>query len=116
MSYDVSLVDDRGQQLHSDTPHDIIGGTYAVGGTTELWLNITSNYGPTLRRVIGGIDEIDGKRAGDTIPLLVLGIGRLGDDTHPNYWEETDGNVKAALRGLLELACKRPDGTWSVRK
>ena len=45
MSYDISLVDPvTKEQLHSDVAHDMRGGTYALGSTTELWLNITWNY------------------------------------------------------------------------
>ena len=45
MSYDISLVDPVSkEQLYSDVAHDMRGGTYALGGTTELWLNITWNY------------------------------------------------------------------------
>ena len=45
MSYDISLVDPVTREtLHSDSTHMMTGGTYAVGGTTEMWLNITYNY------------------------------------------------------------------------
>ena len=45
MSYDISLVDPVTKEpLHCEQPHMIRGGTYAIGGTTELWLNITYNY------------------------------------------------------------------------
>ena len=45
MSYDISLVDPvTKEQLYSDVAHDMRGGTYALGGTTELWLNITWNW------------------------------------------------------------------------
>jgi hypothetical protein len=45
MSYDIRLVDPVTKELLLlEQPHFINGGTYAVGGTTELWLNITYNY------------------------------------------------------------------------
>ena len=45
MSYDITLNDRvTGETLHVNSPHFMTGGTYAVGGTTELWLNITYNY------------------------------------------------------------------------
>jgi len=45
MSYDISLVDkDTKETLYLDEPHGIKGGTYALGGTRECWLNITYNY------------------------------------------------------------------------
>ena len=45
MSWDISLTDRvTGEVLHSDSPHMMRGGTFMLGGTTELWLNITYNY------------------------------------------------------------------------
>lgn len=47
MSYDIRLTDRvTGETLEATAPHQIRGGTYAVGGTTELWLNVTYNYAP----------------------------------------------------------------------
>ena len=46
MSYDIRLVDPVTKEpLLLEQPHFITGGTYAIGGTKELWLNITYNYG-----------------------------------------------------------------------
>ena len=46
MSYDIRLVDPvTKESLLLEQPHFITGGTYAIGGTKELWLNITYNYG-----------------------------------------------------------------------
>ena len=45
MSYDIYLRDRVTKEtVHFDTPHQMAGGTYAVGGTPEAWLNITYNY------------------------------------------------------------------------
>lgn len=45
LSYDISLKDRiTGETLLVDNPHFMTGGTYAIGGTRELWLNITYNY------------------------------------------------------------------------
>ena len=45
MSYDIYLRDRVTKEtVHFDTPHQMAGGTYAIGGTTEAWLNITYNY------------------------------------------------------------------------
>ena len=45
MSYDIRLVDPVTKKpLHTKVNHDMRGGMYALGGTTELWLNITWNY------------------------------------------------------------------------
>lgn len=45
MSYDIRLKDPVTKEtIELNEPHFIRGGTYAVGGTTELWINITYNY------------------------------------------------------------------------
>ena len=45
MSYDITLNDPVTKEpIQLDMPHQMQGGTYAVGGTTEAWLNITWNY------------------------------------------------------------------------
>lgn len=44
MSYDIRLCDPvTHETLEVDSPHLMAGGTYALGGTTELWLNVTYN-------------------------------------------------------------------------
>ena len=44
MSYDIHLNDPVTKQtLELDDPHFMRGGTYVVGGTKELCLNITYN-------------------------------------------------------------------------
>ena len=44
MSYDIRLVDAAGETIELSEPHTLRGGTFASGGTTEAWLNITYNY------------------------------------------------------------------------
>lgn len=115
MSYSISLIDPvTYETLHVDEPHFIRGGTYAVGGTTECWLNITYNYGQFFRKVLGpdGIRSIYGLSGAESIPMLKKAISELGDDVSSNYWDATEGNAKKALYGLLALAQMRPDGVW----
>lgn len=118
MSYDCTLVDPVTKEpLHSDSTHFITGGTYAVGGTTELWVNITFNYAQHFCKAFGTKEHIkgfDGKLAVDTIPLLQTAISKLGDDVSTDYWEATEGNAKKALYKLLALAKMRPDGMWEI--
>lgn len=46
MSYDISLCDPvTHETLEVDDTHFVAGGTRSIGGTKELWLNITYNYG-----------------------------------------------------------------------
>ena len=117
MSWDISLTDRvTGEVLHSDSPHMMRGGTFMLGGTTELWLNITYNYSKIYRRdsVFGkdGIEIIFGKTGLESIPLLEKAINALGDDVSKNYWEATEVNAKRPLVQLLTMAKMRPDGIW----
>ena len=114
MSYDIYLGDPvTHHKLHVDTKHHIAGGTYALGGTTELSLNVTYNYAPHFRGFgPKGIRELYGKSGAESIPLIETVIAILGDDKSDDYWQPTEGNAKAALYGLLALARMRPDGVW----
>lgn len=134
MSYDISLRDPvTGQTLQLDAPHHMRGGTYQVGGTTEAHLNVTWNYGRHYYRLfpkrpavtgkddnyhtadglVSGIRSIYGLTGAQSIHVLQSAIDQLGDDTHPDYWEPTEGNAKRALVQLLALAQMRPDGVWA---
>lgn len=117
MSYDVTLNDPVTKEtIEIGNAHFMQGGTHAIGGTTELWLNITWNYGPIFRRpdVFGeeGIRAIYGMTGAESIPVLQNAIANLGDDTDPDYWKATDGNAKRPLCQLLAMAQMRPDGIW----
>lgn len=116
MSYDIRLVDPVTRiPLYAPGLHHISGGTFAVGGTTRLWLNVTWNYSPYFCRVIDeslGIRAIYGQSGAASIPLLTAAIAKLGDDVDENYWKPTEGNAKRALCQLLALAQLRPDGIW----
>lgn len=131
MSYDISLLDPVTKAtIEFDEPHQMAGGTYAVGGTREAWLNVTYNYAPIFRKVFGdentelskfekifgggqtGIRRIYGMTGAQSIPVLETAIKQLGDDVSPDYWQATEGNAKRALCQLLALAKMRPDGIW----
>lgn len=101
------------ETLEVDSPHLMAGGTYALGGTTELWLNVTYNYARHYH-CLGerGIREIYGKTGAESIPMLKAAALRLGDDVSDDYWEATEGNAKRALLQLLAMARMRPDGVW----
>ena len=115
MSYDISLHDPVTREvLHADTPHDMRGGTYCVGGTTELWLNVTYNYANFFYDVLGerGIRTIYGMTGAESIPVLEAAAARLADDASDDYWDSTEGNAKRALLQLAAMARLRPDGIW----
>ena len=107
-----------------------------MGGSTELSINITYNYGAILRKVINpvfapltleeaeGSEEVEnweergirflyGMTALEAIPILEEAINKLADDVSDDYWEATEGNVKSALNKLLTLCKMRPDAIIS---
>ena len=116
MSYDIYLNDPvTGDVLEAAQPHQMTGGTYQVGGTAELWLNVTYNYIEHFRRVLDtekGIRVIYGMTGAESAPLLVRAIELLDTNTSDDYWEATEGNARRALCGLLAMAQMRPDGVW----
>lgn len=117
MSWDCSLVDPVTREtLETDKLHDINGGTYCVGGTREMWLNVTYNYGDIFRKVMppDGLRTIEGMSGADSIPVLEKAISKLADNVDKDYWKPTEGNAKRALHGLLALAKLRPDGIWEL--
>lgn len=115
MSYDIELCDSVTREvIELDEPHQMRGGTYCVGGTTELYLNVTYNYSKYYYRVMGekGIRTIYGLTGAESIPILEAAISQLGNDVDPDYWKPTEGNAKRPLYQLLAFAKMRPDGIW----
>ena len=116
MSYDIDLLHPVTKNvIEMDTPHQMKGGTYALGGSTQASLNVTYNYSKHFYKVLGdgGIRSLYGKSGAESIPLLQNGIIQLDDDVDNDYWKATEGNAKTALTQLLALAQMRPDGIWS---
>ena len=120
MSYDIEIVDPVTEEvLHTPdgSNHYIRGGTYAINGTSEMWLNITYNYSNIISKVFNnelGIKLLENKTAVDAIPILAKAVDLLGNDVDDDYWKPTEGNVKKALYGLLALCKMRPDGIIKV--
>lgn len=116
MSYDIDLCDPvSGDVLQGET-HQIKGGTYCLGGSTELHLNVTYNYVHHFRKALDsekGIRVIYGMTGAESIPVLKKAISSLADDVSDDYWEATEGNARRALCGLLAFATMRPDGVWN---
>lgn len=103
MSYDIYILDQKGKQLYSDKPLDLRGGTYAVGGTKELWLNVTYNYGKHF-----DFRQLDKKSCKEVISVIEERMAKLQDDVDDDYWKATEGNVKLALNDLLKLCNLSP--------
>lgn len=115
MSYDIRLCDPVTREtLLTGFPHDMRGGTYQLGGTRELWLNVTYNYAKHYARVFdgGGIRDIYGMTGAESIPILEEAASKLGDDATDRYWDATEGNAKRPLLQLAAMARIRPDGIW----
>lgn len=133
MSWDFDLCDPVTKEvLHTQEKHEIRGGTYCVGGTTEMSLNVTYNYSDIINKKMAELrigksddcftdeddysyaDYFNGKTEAETIEPLKKIIASLKNDVIDNYWEATEGNAKRALCGLLAFAQLRPDGIWIV--
>ena len=116
MSYSIELVDPVTREtLEIDEPHMMRGGTYAIGGTTCLELNVTYNYGRHFRMAFDneeGIRTIYGMTAAESIPVLEAAARKLKNDVSEDYWESTEGNAKRAILQLRSMAIMRPDGIW----
>lgn len=115
MSYDIELRDPKTREvIQFDKPHQERGGTYALGGTSEAWLNVTYNYSKHFYRTMGreGIRRLYGLTGKQAIGILEKAISKLGGDVSGNYWEATEGNAKEALKSLLVFAKLRPDGIF----
>ena len=113
MSYGIWLKDATGATITFPEPHHITGGTYAIGGTQEAWLNITWNYAPFYYEHIDpdkGIRFLYGKTAQEVVHLLAPIIGKLGTERSDDYWDATPGNAGAALADLAALCLKAPHG------
>lgn len=116
MSYSIYFCDPVTEEtVVINEPHFMRGGTYCVGGTCRLWLNVTYNYARNYSPHNFSIRQLDGMTALDAIPILKRVINALGDETDDDYWKPVDGNAKRALIQLLTMAQMRPDTVIQVR-
>jgi hypothetical protein len=110
MSYNLTIKNQNGETVFIPEKHDLKGGTYCIGGTNELTLNITGNYWKIFQRIFGekGTDVLTRKPLREVLPLIDKGIEDLGDAIpSDDYWKACDGNVKRCLldlKTLVELA------------
>lgn len=115
MSWDIDFCDPvSGKVIKLDEPHFMRGGTYVVGGTKALTLNITYNYYENYAPHGFSINDLNGKTAYEIVPELDRVIGLLSDETDPDYWAPVDGNAKRALIQLRTMAKMRPDAVIRV--
>jgi len=115
MSYDIDILDDQGNQMTVPEPHQLRGGTYQVGGSTELHLNITYNYAPYFYEAFGekGIRELYGKKVVDTVQAIAHAIVEITGMTHieDRLKRETEERAQAA-QGTLALKIGIPKPEW----
>lgn len=137
MSYDIHLADPvTGDTLELEAVHHMQGGTYAMGGTAEAWLNITYNYAgwyympgvfARTKKDSKGIRAIYGMTGAESIQVLKKAIKKLESmktdisekdrrdceaQGATGYWMPTRANAIRPLYQLLALAQMRPDGVW----
>ena len=135
MSYDIYILDKKGEPVRVAKPHGIGGGTYCPT-STELWLNITFNYSKIFKReeVFGekGILCLQGLTVKEALPIVTKAWRALKEDENliwevkekedgtisftwsippevKSYWDATDGNAKIALGNLGELLEMAPE-------
>ena len=120
MSYYINLLDPITKNvIEINDAHFLRGGTYKMGGSTELSLNITYNYSEILHKIIQpkftpseyktGIRSLYGMTAFEATPILETAISILKNNVVDDYWQPTEGNVKRALNNLLTMCKMRPD-------
>ena len=99
MSYDIYLTDPvTHETILLDSPHQMKGGTYALGGTREAHLNVTYNYAPHFESLgAKGIRTIYGMTGAASLPLLKDTMDFLGDDADDDYWKPTEGTMSFQL-------------------
>lgn len=105
MSYWIYANDENGETIEIER-HNIKGGTYADGGTSEAELNLTYNYCKFYYDLIDkdkGIKWINDKLIKDTLDKLREAANKLKDNETNDYWESTEGNAKRALLNLIEI-------------
>ena len=111
MSYDVYIEDANGI-INLDHKHQIHGGTYAIGGRTELQMNVTFNYSAVYSDYLNAsLRDLDGMTVKRTIPTLCTWIAKLagaGGEPSDDYWEPSVGNARVALANLLSLCHLAP--------
>lgn len=137
MSYDIYLRDPVTKEtILLEENHQMTGGTYAIGGTREAWLNVTWNYADwyymdgVFQPIDGeshGIRTIYGMTGAESIPVLKSAIHVLetcnkdiSDEERKEceeqgisgYWMPTRENAIRPLYQLLAFAQMRPDGVF----
>lgn len=144
MSYDIHIVDRKTKKIidlldfpeFDGQPFEDYGGTYCIGGRTDLVTNITYNYAPFFIKLFGknGIRSLYNKPLGESETILHNAIVTIENGLKENpdewvykypdndteqptgYWACTIENTKKALERLLFLIdyAKKIDNNYST--
>lgn len=127
MSYDIRLIDSVTKEtIEFDSPHQMKGGTYAIGGTSEAWLNITYNYsrwyykngvfpdrgeaGKDFHNGLTGIRSLYGLSGAESIPIIehaIKALESMEDDlSEKEIQEYKDNDVEGYWMPTRENAIK----------
>lgn len=106
MGYDITIKNKDSHIVQFKEVHNIRGGTFAIGGTTEAWLSVTCNYCKFFRKVWNdGIFDLNGKTVSVAVEMLNDAIQKLKGEKDADYWKPTEGNARASLFNL-KLLCE----------
>ncbi len=120
-SWDEAVEHFRRQKVHLAQKHYITGGMFAVGGTDDPWLHVTFNYAEAFCKFLGGdgINDFHDRPVRETLPKLIEAVSNMHGEPDDDYWKPTEGNARAALMNMIQLACLSPEtlnGYWFIDK
>lgn len=96
MSWNVSIVDPKTKEVQNLLErHDLRGGTYALGGTTEASLNITYNYGDFFRKVLPSDGDADAVSLIKTKTRRIAGWKNVIDEQVKGFQQVCDTYAQA---------------------
>ncbi len=98
MSYDITLNDPVTKEtIELDAPHQIKGGTYAINGTSEAWLNVTYNYARWYYK-----DGVFPSKDGESQGIRTI-YGMSGAETQTNQRDRPRMETRTQILCILRL-------------
>mgnify|MGYP001213338952 CR=1 FL=1 len=76
--------------------------------------DVSLNFGSEHFSRFGGLRELNGMTAMDSIPILAEAVAALGTEQDEDYWKPTPGNAGHALNVMLGWAKQCPDAVWEI--
>ena len=114
MSWGVYLLDERGRVC--DVGRHCEGSAYVPGGSDKAAMQVTYNYGPVIKQVLGTdfVSALDNKIA-ETVQCELSNASKaLGTERSESYWVPSDGNVGAMLGVMAEWARLHPRAAFRI--